>query len=1689
IYEKSYNEQIVFVEQGGTLHPTTINVMANHSDYEDLTYTITPNVSTQNPAVLNGITIDGSPLETFDSNTFTYIVNRTKINMPNVIYTKSSDVLCEPIADIHIWNCTVTSDSYTNQYTIYFHYPNDSIPNGEFTEWTNAATRTSAKKPMGWQVAADYADTYAGTAETGSEITQSGNVVKFTTTYWAALKSGIPSIITLGKLNFSFAVAGQTSSQFYDQIPFRNSPDSVIFRYYLKEKGSEGEGALFAFRFFDNASQEHSFDYVNKQTSSNYQEIHHPLNTNGIAVQGMNIAVNATNQSSNATPQHWLVSSGAEMYLDYIRFSYNSQLSALTVNGLDASLEGTVFNVTLDDCEQTRIPTLAFTGQVSDQAQLVTWSEEDAQGKRTATIRNFAEDGTYTDYTLSVTRPLQSSADLQSLLVNGLEIIGFDATTTDYTYTMTTAQLPDITYKPVSNLQTIAMTYADSTMTIAVKAENGTQKSYKIKMVRPLSNNTNLTAISGLSDFDPATRSYTITADQMPDLNFIKVEDAQTVVMDKGVFSVTAQDGTVGTYTITPQPQPRETQGIMTEFELDGTVPIDFGGTNYEKTAPLPEWVSFTREDDRDSVVMVQTEKQIQWEVIGTQATKTYTLSQPQEDVANTNLRAILVADTLITGFNAEIKEYTLITNEAVDLRAIPVYAKQQVVISRNENVYTIEVTAPNGVDKETYTVTIQPNLSNIAELEMIYIDGQELDGFRADSTDYTVVLPTPEAKKQEPTMPAITYRAAHNATVMVEAGSKLGEQTMITVTSEDQSAVRSYNVTVEAEPSHNAQLSAILIQNKPVDHFSPTYAYYSSRVQEAGFDVTWAAEDKFVTVTRTDSAYDQNVLVKLDTKAQDGTTTGHYEVDVYIEAFAASATLSDIALNGQPMSEFLPELNPMLAFSPMNNQYTINLPLGATTMPDVQAVLGQEGQKVTYSRNGWQVQLNVASKDNAVTNTYTIQYIIPKSSNTLLSNIFVNGEPIADFEPTTYVYTYALPLGEKNKEPEVVGQQSDATQTVADAVFDGTKAMIEVTAEDLTTAQYVVIFDYQPSTVDTLKAIYQNAEILPGFVATTNEYNFVLPMGERRFPNLDWEMGDDYQEVVMDTVLENKYLLQRRISVTAQDGRQRVYGVNYEIQKSDVDTLQNIFINDKRLETFAGTVEEYSLYVDSDEQPVVSFTAGDEYQNVTVITLPEVEGVKALDKAVIMVEAENGNVRFYTIHFLKKLDSNAHLQMIYVGNKALAGFDPEIFTYLYQLEKGAPLPSVGWVAQTDEQQVNSLTIDDTTSLIVRAEDGTTLTYRIVFQHKLSENANLLTILMDGTPLSDFKENVYQYDLMVGYGQKAPQFTAVEQEIEQTITRSDTLLLVEGDTMYVTRFHVQAENIEFESEYVVTVTVDRNNDAYLMSILLKGTPLEDFDKEKIDYAVAFPVGSDSTVFYTAEDVTYILSDPKASAIVSVSAEHTIYVNVTAQDGKSRMTYAITQQILLDDNNYLVDILLDSISMPNFSPEMDFYTYYLEEGMTPPTIEAIAQSENAKISINAKSVGDTSIIACESASKQVRKYYIFFTKSPINDAQTPTSRDVLLKYVPGTTNIVVATIRKNVVFRLYDVKGHCHGEYKLNTVNTNFADIDLDSDDREHLFNFENAMGLEIHLIPNQFYLYTFMEGDTRILQSGKLLMR
>ena len=147
----------------------------------------------------------------------------------------------------------------------------------------------------------------------------------------------------------------------------------------------------------------------------------------------MNIVLNSYYDTQGGLGTEGMISPVAEMYVDWLRFTYNSTLSKVKVNGADATLSNKTFSYTLPSSETIGVPQLSFVGQVSDQAQKVVWDTTDPKAlTRTATVTNYAEDGTFTSYQVVVKRPASTIATLSDLKVNGVTVTGWSADVTDY---------------------------------------------------------------------------------------------------------------------------------------------------------------------------------------------------------------------------------------------------------------------------------------------------------------------------------------------------------------------------------------------------------------------------------------------------------------------------------------------------------------------------------------------------------------------------------------------------------------------------------------------------------------------------------------------------------------------------------------------------------------------------------------------------------------------------------------------------------------------------------------------------------------------------------------------------------------------------------------------------------------------------------------------------------------------------------------------------------------------------------------------------------------------------------------------------------------------------------------------------------------------------------------------------------
>ncbi len=1742
-YEKMYPEQTVFVQPGGVKAPTIITVKANNDSIADEVYRIIPTLATQNPAVLNSIMVDGVNVPDFDPNRYTYIVNRSTKAYPKVSATKNSGVETEPESSMYKWECTVSKDGFVNKYTIFFHYVNDIIPNSDFTQWGTAVYNNGAK-PTGWQVPADFFKEVCvmSCSKTGSEVVKtSSSVVGLETTYWSAAGGALPAIITLGKLSGTMAVANKTHYEFYDYIDFMNTPDEITVNY--KHQSHADNGAFFAYRFKDANNAEYSFDFTDNSTSSSYKTKTQTLTLDGKPIVGMNIAVDATNKSEGA-------SSGAKLYVDWFRLSYNSKPKAAKVNGINAVLNSKVFTVTLDDPEDINIRSYEFNGEVSDQAQLLTWSEpviDDEYSIRTATIRNFAEDGTYTDgYSLQVKRPLDINNQLARLVVAGDTLNTFNPATTSYTITIPSSQrnLPDLQPIPGSSLQHVTTAYSetDSTMTITVTPEKGAPKVYTVKFVTALSDDVTLKALTaeGIT-YDPDQKTYDITATRLPLISFEKQSDLQTVVLNNGVLTVTAEDGvTTGTYTINRFDPVIAPNGMISEFELKGNVLNDFGGTTYEKEAAKPtDYITFTRAQVTDSVIFVQAPDKMTWAVPGTLMPMVYTWTYPTDESTNANLKMITINGEDYQDFFPSELNYELTTDSTMVIVAEPAEEVQQLVstfeLTNGGVLYSTTVTAQSGA-WQTYRVRVTRPLSDIATLDAILLDSTLIEGFAADKFNYTVTLPIASGAKQaQPKMPNITYVAGQRGQkITVTPGELNGEETTIAVLSEDENADTEYTISIRAQKSSCADLTGITVNGVALDHFEPGRHHYSVSLATNDINVDYTSDDRFQTVTTQIESVKagHEYHYTLHVVAEDGTASD-YLVEIYVENQSNDAQLANILLNGRSMDRFEPLYNSDIIFDGGNNNYEIKLP-ATTKMPEVSAQLKMDGQHVEIEHrrdehmNIDSILLNVTAVDSVTHNIYVLRFIRPMSTNSQLSLIEINNEPIADFEPNTYFYSYDMQSGEEMPRITVETADEAATYDEPDYSHEG-RITITVYAQDYTMdpnhkSTYTIAINVKKSDVATLDMIYQGRDSLPGFKPTTFYYAYELGADET-FPDLSWQDPDNYPTVSpIDTVEYDPVAqkLVRQIKVTAEDTTiSNTYTVAYTIRKSDVDTLQMIFIGSKPLPNFKANIMEYEYKLTAaevvaldGELPEIDPIPGEEgKQKIEVLQVRDNYGVKTIGyKHVVTVTAAAGNSRTYTVHYPRELSDDATLKMIFVDENPLPNFDAERNSYKIELDYGVPVPNVTEAAK-DFQKVKHNQHGDTVEIIVTAELETVQNvYTLVFERRKSDVTMLRNIiLLDAKgkqlpyDLFAFQSKLYDYTIEMPY---VPGDTTYALP-DITVEKADSLqtVVIETETLKKTEkivtVRVIAPNGEDEAEYKLFFDFLRNDDAFLTEIktavndstfaLIKG-----FKSTNYSYIYEHPYGSDSSQFISSanvkEKIAYVKSDPLATDSIYVEANGTIRIVVTAQDEKTQSMYSIQQKIGKDTVDFIKMIYLDGVELAGFRPDSMNYVYKLRNGSgSCPEITAVAMSGNAEVSITQKSVNETSFVICQSDrdknTENYRTYRIYFEESTVNDGLTATERDVFIRRVAGACQLFVATIRKDVTFILYDQTGHMVNKVMIPDAEPNAIKVEQDGFDQDVLLNVDvdpNA-GVLVDINPNQIYFYSFVKGRGKLIKSGKII--
>ena len=1751
---KNYEGQSVFRFDGSIRRSAKLIVAPNRVGEEDVTYTVTPEMPEfDTTGKLETLLFRGAPLPNWRPNIYSYVVSvdeepRYDDEQKDFSFSAYDGKTVEVSElDLVKKQITFTVDGGAT-YSVCWYYPQYGNPFDFSGDWI-AAKYNGYKPNSSWTIPGDCADKHEWgisffkfNYKTGNEVLSSGNGVLLQTVHGSSLASSMPGMMTTGSMSISLANAGGTKSSISENatkgIDFKNTPDSLaLIRTELASDGITGWSVRLRMSDGSNLASSASLSGSYGQMNvPKYEHVAIPYPAN--PVKRFTATFNSAHTENSGDLEKGLggVLYTSALQLEDIHFVYNSDLTAIYVNGNPATDEGNnTFSCTISD-DYVGVPSLTFDQKVHDQMQVIEWLNDGEwlNGELTAKVTNFGENlEDKTEYTVIIRRNSVNDLNFNVKFASGKVVAGTgDTTYIELPYGTTV--LPDMTIQAKSAHQRFQVEKNGKIVKVTVQAEDES-KVTKVYVYREKKDNTaTLNAlIPSTGSLNPAfganVFSYTIKAAEMPEFTYERAWPTQTVDLKYGYdvtnILVIAENGTKKTYTIKRLEPGTVTSGKIASFKIDDAELDNFGGDKLTLTHVRPDYIWFERQDQTDSVAFTITPLKMTWEVYNSEDKKanTYVLTYPTAS-ANTALATILLNGETFSAFEQGIYTYEIETDSTVYFEAVPAEEGQKIRTVQSMDgdvvVYAITVTAQDGKTKKTYTLRVSKPKSTNAELSGILIDGVLIDGFRPDSLDYTIVIPSVGAKQAEPKMPSVSYLLGEEGqTVNVTTGKLNDKATLLTVHAASGPNTTSYEVMISSEPSHCTELSGIILNGAAIENFEPGRHFYSVSLHDSKFTFDYTTDDRFQTVTTSQKELkaEREFEYNFHVVAQDGSSSD-YLVQIYVENPSSDCQLANITLDGEEIADFQRALNvdAPLKFDPALTVYDIKVPSSMKVLPEVSAQLKMEGQTVSIEQKNNSILLHVTAPDGKAKATYHLNFHTYYSQNAQLKMIYLNGEALSEFKADKYVYIVQLKEGVRDY-PDVSWLAGENTQTVSinwDKKND--QAQITVKAEDETVVNtYNIIFQFTRSAADQLLAIYADGELLKGFKSDKLNYTDSLAVGTQSFPTLSWETADEWQTVKLDIVSQSPdgSQLTRSITVTAENGKSKTYFVTFVIRKSAVNTLQMLIVDKAQLAGFSPTQTEYSFTLTAaraaelnGQLPEVEYIEGDEYQTVFVSQAPDALGTKSLGfKSLVTVTAQDGSSRIYTIHYPVEMSTDATLNMIMLGGKPLPNFDSERFSYTkIEIDRDAAIPVVSVIKKEDVQTYEIRVDADTVKVQVWAEDqSVTNTYTLVFERLLSANALLKDIILRDaqgvaftTAQFPFRYDVFEYTGIIlpfdpdhTMEEVLPSVEVVKAEVEQTWD-SAHYQLADGDVRV--DINVTAANGVDQAVYTLIFHWNKPSDAFLASLLVNGTQIEGFNPYLTEYDFLHPYGTPAEEYFSAEDVTYVLSDPRATAEVKES-NGSIIITVTAQDGVTKKTYVITQTTGKDSNNDLKYIIVGNDTLDNFKPAVTEYTYWVANNV--PTVDAVTASPNATYSVTqAQMVGDTCTIIVV-AQNGDRKYYYIYFKEGFNDGLEPTANDVLIKRVLGAYEIFVATIRRGVRFALFDQNGRLvystenNVEKDIPVADPNYVNIYHDAMDKEVLSDvLSYGAGLRIPVIQGQIYFYSFYSANGgKIIKSGKLI--
>ncbi len=479
---------------------------------------------------------------------------------------------------------------------------------------------------------------------------------------------------------------------------------------------------------------------------------------------------------------------------------------------------------------------------------------------------------------------------------------------------------------------------------------------------------------------------------------------------------------------------------------------------------------------------------------------KTYTVHVTRAISTNANLASLYVSSGSMTPtFSANTTEYYVVlsTTSTTTIYASPISSvatmkfdgavatSKTVTLNQGQSQdVVIEVTAQDGITKQTYTVhVLRPGPNNAYLSSLSTTAGTLSPAFNANTCSYTVSLSDTTtgttitaAKADSNATLRIDGAVATSKTVTLNQGQS--QDVVIEVTAQDGITKKTYTVHVTRLPG-NAYLSAITVSTGTL---TPTFdrltVYYTLALNESAdvVGITTVKEDNNATTkingipstsTSLGLPNGRSTDVVIEVTASDGVTKKTYTVHVS-RAASSNANLSGINLTSG-------SLTPVFNSDTLTYSTTLTKSTSSTTLTPVKAdsnaTVKIDGATATSKTvplgtgESRDAVILVTAQDGTTTKTYTVHVTREASSNANLSGITgTNGTLSPAFAANTTNYSMTLPNTITSTTIAVTKADSTASVRIDGAVTssktlslapgESKDVIILVTAQDGTTTK-----------------------------------------------------------------------------------------------------------------------------------------------------------------------------------------------------------------------------------------------------------------------------------------------------------------------------------------------------------------------------------------------------------------------------------------------------------------------------------------------------------------------------------------------------------------------------------------------------------------------------------------------------------